>query len=142
MLIKTHVESHMCQSLVRGMLRPVLRFAKMPVWNYDFAPHDVGRYPYVTGQVYGQKEYRRAAQELGGGEEEGFVFPMYYQMPASADIYQIKYQMPVEECGNVLILAAQLARQDPEATKELLTDNLSLYEKWVKYLLQYGTDQD
>lgn len=128
--------------LVRGMLRPVLRFAKMPVWNYDFAPHDVGRYPYVTGQVYGQKEYRRAAQELGGGEEEGFVFPMYYQMPASADIYQIKYQMPVEECGNVLILAAQLARQDPEATKELLTDNLSLYEKWVKYLLQYGTDPE
>ena len=89
--------------LVRGMLRPVLRFAQMPVWNYDFAPHDVGRYPYVTGQVYGQKEYRRAAQELGGGEEEGFVFPMYYQMPASADI---------------------------------------LYEKWVKYLLQYGTDPE
>lgn len=42
----------------------------------------------------------------------------------------------------MLILAAQLARQDPEATKELLTDNLSLYEKWVKYLLQYGTDPE
>ena len=49
--------------LVKGMLRPVFRFSKMPVWQYDFAPHDVGRYPYVTGQVYGVK------QEYGLGEQ-------------------------------------------------------------------------
>ena len=53
--------------LVRAMMRPVLRFAKMPVWGYDFAPHDAGRYPYVTGQVYGLKAYQKAAQDLGGG---------------------------------------------------------------------------
>lgn len=31
---------------VKGMLRPVFRFADYGVWQYDFAPHDVGRYPY------------------------------------------------------------------------------------------------
>ncbi len=39
--------------LVKGMMRPVLKFAQMPVWSYDFAPHDVGTYPVCCGQVYG-----------------------------------------------------------------------------------------
>ena len=38
---------------VKGMLRPVFEFAARDVWEYDFAPHDVGRYPYAWGQVYG-----------------------------------------------------------------------------------------
>ena len=42
--------------LVRAMLRPVFKFAKMPVWKYDFAPHDVGSYPNCCGQVYGLRE--------------------------------------------------------------------------------------
>ncbi len=126
--------------LVRAMLRPVLHFAKMPAWGYDFAPHDVGRYPYVTGQVYGLQAYRRAAQDLNGGEETGFVYPMLYQMPQSAGLYQLENQMPVEESGNLLILAAQLARWDPQGEKDSLKENLPLYEKWVKYLLQYGSD--
>jgi hypothetical protein len=126
--------------LVRAMLRPVLRFAKMPVWGYDFAPHDVGRYPYVTGQVYGLQAYQRAAQEVGGGEENGFVYPMFCQMPESAGVYCLENQMPVEESGNLLILAAQLVRWDPQGEKESLQKNLPLYEKWVRYLLQYGSD--
>ena len=128
--------------LVRAMLRPVLRFAGMPVWNYDFAPHDVGRYPYVTGQVYGLASYRQAARELGGGEEEGHVYPMFYQMPGNVDVYCYENQMPVEECGNILILAAQLVRQEPEEGREIWQDHLPLYEKWVKYLLQYGSDPE
>lgn len=126
--------------LVRAMLRPVLRFSRMPVWGYDFAPHDVGRYPYVTGQVYGLQAYQRAAQDLDGGEESGFVFPMFYQMPESAGLYQLENQMPVEESSNLLILAAQLVRWDPQGEKDSLQENLPLYEKWVKYLLQYGSD--
>ena len=43
-----------CPELVRGMLRPIFRFARMPVWTYDFAPHDVGRYPYAWGQEIGR----------------------------------------------------------------------------------------
>ena len=34
---------------VKGMLRPIFRFADCDVWTYDFAPHDVGRYPYASG---------------------------------------------------------------------------------------------
>lgn len=128
--------------LVRGMLRPVLRFARMPVWTFDFAPHDAGRYPYVTGQVYGLQAYPRAAQELGGGEENGYVYPMLYQMPGSAALYCFENQMPVEESGNMLILAAQLARQEPDQGKDVWLEALPLYEKWVQYLLRYGRDPE
>ena len=126
--------------LVRGMMRPVMRFAKLPVWGYDFAPHDAGRYPYITGQVYGLANYQEAAQDLRDGEDTGFIYPMIWQMPESAQMYNLKYQMPVEESGNLLILEAALVRQNPEGEKENLLENLPLYEKWVKYLLEYGSD--
>lgn len=126
--------------LVRGMMRPVMRFAKLPVWGYDFAPHDAGRYPYVTGQVYGLASYQEAAQDLRDGEEGGYIYPMIWQMPQSAQMYNTKNQMPVEESGNLLILEAALIRQNPEGEKENLLENLPLYEKWVKYLLEYGSD--
>jgi hypothetical protein len=42
--------------LVRAMLRPILKFARMPVWPFDFAPHDAGRYPILTGQVYSARK--------------------------------------------------------------------------------------
>ena len=126
--------------LVRGMMRPVLRFAKLPVWGYDFAPHDAGRYPYVTGQVYGLNSYQEAAQDLRDGEDTGYIYPMLWQMPKSAQMYNLKNQMPVEESGNMLILEAALVRQNPEGEKENLLENLPLYEKWVKYLLEYGSD--
>lgn len=126
--------------LVRAMMRPILRFAQMPVWSYDFAPHDAGRYPYVTGQVYGLNAFRRAAQDLGEREEQGHVYPMLFQMPGSAQMYRFENQMPVEECGNMLILAAQLVRLEREKEREGLPAKLPLYEKWVKYLLQYGSD--
>lgn len=40
--------------LVKGMLRPIYKFASQSVWEYEYAPHDVGRYPYANGQVYGE----------------------------------------------------------------------------------------
>lgn len=126
--------------LVRAMLRPVLRFADMPVWDFDFAPHDVGRYPYVSGQVYGLKAFQEAAQDVGEGEEQGCVYPMYYQMPAEAHPYERKNQMPVEECGNMLIMAAELARLEPEREKEEIETHLHLYERWAGYLLRCGSD--
>ena len=65
---------------------------------------------------------------------------MLWQMPESAGMYNLKYQMPVEESGNMLILEAALVRLDPEGEREQLLENLPLYEKWVKYLLEYGSD--
>lgn len=126
--------------LVRAMMRPVIRFAQMPVWGYDFAPHDAGRYPYVTGQVYGLNSYQRAAQDLKDDEQQGYIYPMLYQMPNNAQMYKFENQMPVEESGNLLILAAQLVKQEKEKALGSLEESLPLYEKWVKYLLEYGSD--
>lgn len=126
--------------LVRGMMRPILKFARMPVWEYDFAPHDVGRYPYASGQVYSLNPHQPVAKTVGTGEKNGYVFPMYYQMPAGADVYLPDHQMPVEECGNMLTLAAALVRIDPEGEKGFAKENMDLYGKWVKYLLEYGAD--
>ena len=126
--------------LVRAMLRPVLRFARMPVWSYDFAPHDVGRYPYVSGQVYGLMREQEAYAEMSQEQEQGQVFPMFYQMPREAAPYGLKDQMPVEESGNMLILAAALVRLEPEAGRDVTLESMDLYEKWVEYLLEYGSD--
>ena len=49
--------------LVKGMMRPILKFARMPIWKYDFAPHDCGVYPFCTGQVY--------ALKVNGGKYHG-----------------------------------------------------------------------
>lgn len=116
--------------LVNAMCRPVLEFASMPVWTYDFSPHDVGRYPCAIGQVYGDS----SCDERFNGD----TFPPYYLYPASADVYKLKYQMPVEECGNMLVLLA--AAQIYGADKALAEQYRPILDKWVKYLVEYGED--
>ena len=68
--------------LVEAQLEPVFRYAEMPAWKFDFAPHDLRVYPLANGQQY------------GGGEisEEN--------------------QMPVEESGDMILLAAAVARAE------------------------------
>ena len=39
--------------LLKGMLRPIFKYANMEQWPYDFAPHDVGQYPILEGLFYG-----------------------------------------------------------------------------------------
>lgn len=92
--------------LVKGMMRPVLRYAKSDKWVFDFAPHDVGQYPLVNGQVYGENA--------------------------------LKYQMPVEECGNMLVMAANVSLADGNA--DFAKKDLDLYEGWCDYLIKYGAD--
>ncbi len=92
--------------LVRGMMRPIFRFAGSDAWNFDFAPHDCGQYPLVNGQVYGGTD--------------------------------IKYQMPVEECGNMLVMMATycIASGDFSYAKE----NFETLKTWTTYLTENGTD--
>ncbi|MBR2413910.1 MAG: DUF4965 domain-containing protein [Clostridia bacterium] len=92
--------------LVRGMMRPVFRYARSEGWIFDFAPHDVGCYPHVTGQVYGHNA--------------------------------IDKQMPVEECGNMLVMATAVTLAD--GNLDFIRKNLDLLEAWVRYLEDNGKD--
>ncbi len=117
---------------VRGMCRPILKFASLPVWTYDFAPHDVGRYPHATGQVYGLKTrgyYRRM---------HGLVYPPTYLYPATADVFELRGQMPVEECGNMLLMLCAASRADGDYSLE--EKFMPLLDKWVRYLIDFGED--
>jgi len=49
-------------------------------------------------------------------------------------------QMPVEECGNMLVMAATVAIADKET--KFAEDNLDLLEAWVKYLELHGDDPE
>ena len=53
--------------LVKGMLRPIIKYASSDEWTYDFTPHDVGRYPIANGQVYGNNkpQYQMPVEEAG-----------------------------------------------------------------------------
>ena len=100
--------------LLKAMLRPIFKFADSDVWEFDFAPHDVGQYPLVNGQVYG-------TNHIEDGRYKDF-------------------QMPVEECGNMIIMLANISLRDGN------TDFFDLYKdtvaQWVKYLLEYGMDPE
>ncbi len=98
--------------LLKGMLRPIFRFANSDEWKFDFAPHDVGQYPLVTGQVYGKNH-----------EAEGRY----------AD-----YQMPVEECGNMLIMMANICFIDNNT--DFFDNYRDTLDLWVRYLIEYGMD--
>ena len=38
-------------NLVNAMMTGVFEFARMPVWTYGFAPHDIGMYPHCAEQI-------------------------------------------------------------------------------------------
>ncbi len=98
--------------LVEGMLNPIFDMLDKGIWRYDFAPHDAGTYPLVNGQIYGFSFHHRSRRA------------------------PIDSQMPVEECGNMLLCMAALcfARKD-----------ISYFEKhraplktWADYLVKVG----
>ena len=97
--------------LVKGMMRPVYRYANSDEWKnqlgYDFAPHDVGQYPLVNGQVYG---------------------------------VDIRHQMPIEECGNMMIMETNVALATGDAS--FAAFHLDALKKWCDYLIQYGADPE
>ncbi len=49
-------------------------------------------------------------------------------------------QMPVEECGNMLICAAALCRKKPD--QAFLSTYRDLFGQWADYLVQHGYDPD
>ena len=121
--------------LVRGMLRPIFQFAKMPVWQYDFAPHDVGSYPNCCGQVYGLRgdcQALNAVPEVNGEKTRRAI----WKLPSMADVYAFDGQMPVEECANMLVMTAAAYRFDGDAA--MLRQEFDTLKKWADYLVRLG----
>ena len=96
--------------ILQAMLTPILDYAASARWQFPFAPHDIGRYPLANGQVY------------GGGEKTDLN------------------QMPVEECGNMLIMVTALCKvRSDMGYAHRYWDTLS---EWANYLLDKGLDPE
>jgi len=120
---------------LKGMLEPIFTFAGRPVWTKGYAPHDVGRFPYATGQVYGLKEGIRFHEAF---DFPLSVYPPFAEYPASADLYDDALQMPVEECGNMLIMTAAVVQK--EKSIAFAKPHMKVLQRWAEYLAKYGLD--
>lgn len=123
-------------ALVRGMMLPIFKYVRMATWKYDFAPHDVGIYPYCLGQYYAIDNQKECSELLVKDWHKPEVLPFYYQMPVDHELFDFNRQMPVEESSNMIIMA--YLYYCVSGDKQLLADNIDLLEKWVVYLEKFG----
>lgn len=94
--------------LLKAQVKPIMDYASLARWKWPFAPHDLGTFPIANGQVY------------GGGERTE------------------ENQMPVEESGNMVLMACALAKA--EGKPDFAVQYWKLLKTWTDYLVQYGLD--
>ncbi|MBR5437318.1 MAG: DUF4965 domain-containing protein, partial [Clostridia bacterium] len=117
-----------CPELIKAMVVGIFHFASMPLWKQEFAPHDIGRYPLACGQVYALAPQHHILPHKYG-------YKIVYKLPARG-LYMPDFQMPVEECGNMIILCYNYYYVTGDAS--LLEENFALLEKWAGYLKKAG----
>ncbi len=98
--------------LARAMLDPVFDYVENHGWNFDFAPHDLGRYPFANGEITGYDPKTRQTDSTK--------------------------QFPVEECGNMLICTAALCKRLKNF--KYAEEHAETLEKWAEYLIKDGLD--
>ena len=99
---------HYNPALLEAQMRPICAYVASGRWPFPYAPHDVGQFPLANGQVYG-----------GGALTE-------------------HDQMPYEECGNMLILAAALMQRTGET--RFIEEFWPIWGQWARYLAENGID--
>lgn len=103
--------------LLKGMIRPIFKYAASEEWTFDFAPHDLGTYPLLNGQKYCVDRKPDGTVHIN---ENG--------------------QMPVEECGNMIILISAIC--DADGNTDFATPYMDTLAKWNEYLIKYGEDPE
>lgn len=99
--------------LVEGMLNPIFKMVEKGLWPYEFAPHDAGTYPLANGQVYGFSfKYRKNTRD------------------------PLNKQMPVEECGNMILCVAALCYAEKDFS--YFKKHFTILQQWADYLVNTG----
>lgn len=114
--------------LIKAMLVGIFEFANTPLWKEDFAPHDIGRYPLACGQVYALKPQAHIVPH-------SYSYKRIYKAKG-INIYMPQFQMPVEECGNMLIMT--YAYYKVTGDKEFLTESYYTLSTWANFLKNKG----
>lgn len=117
-------------TLVEGMINPIFKLCEYGMWKWEFAPHDVGQYPLANMQVYG----------VGDKYVRRFLENKWYLEGKTLEDNEKAKQMPIEECGNMLLCVAALcaAKKDYSYAKK----HREILTQWANYLVKMGYDPE
>ncbi len=120
--------------LIEGMLTPIFDFSRMSVWEFPFAPHDAGVYPYCLGQFYAiYNKDSKYQKSITFRKDDYGVLPRYFEYPKGMNIYNYDKQMPVEESSNMLIVSYLLFKETNNI--DYISKNIDLLNTWANYLI-------